>query len=256
MKESLSKFLMPILLMVACATHAQNVELEDIQGQQYQKNYPIGDGSSVTYNIPLPEGEWVVVRGNTYTTNNTAAKMKELFLATSDKQKLNAFMYIRAKVDGTSTRWLDEPCKGEDFLYRNDYGMKLWDQRCLTIRQSTFLQNSDNKVQQMAREFFAKQGIKYDVDAISVRFMTYTRGGKYLYVDIATFPSNYGLTAPTAASPVTSAWHRVNFGADPQKARYVKELAEWAEKYSEVIFKSFEQEKRQNVEIPAFGWKP
>ena len=153
-----------LLLALRCVpSHSQVVELTDIQGQKYQRNYPMLSGSTTYVNLPLPEGEWTVIRGDEYTVGSTEKKMREIFLATvRDVSTGNAvkdlanFLYVNANINGMPFRWFDEPCKGEDFIYMNKYDSGMWNQRCMTIRQSTFLSKSDNKVQQLSRNYFEK----------------------------------------------------------------------------------------------------
>jgi hypothetical protein len=254
MKKSF--FISCVLALSSAGLHAQTIEL-DIQPTVYKKTYPIGEGEGQVSNIPLPIGEWTTIRGDDYTGSTKGGesyKFREMFLTNVTDGNLNHFLYVKAKVSSTQVKWLDELCKGEDFIYKNDYGAKLWDQRCLTIRQSTFLQKSDNKVQQISRDYLNKNNIKFKLDAIGLSLTQYSRQGKYLVINLTVFPSNYGLENPTAASEVSSPWHLSNYKADPKKVKFIDALKTWAENYSDVLFKSFNEDKKQNVDIPAFAW--
>lgn len=202
---------------------AQTVELNGIAGQKFSSNYPIVNGSTTFMNIPLPAGEWTVVRGNEWTTNSTNKKMREIFLiATNDvdgnggiQKSVRHSIYINTSIDFTTTRWTDEPCKGQDFIYSNKYNSGIWDQRCMTIRQDGYLIRSDNKVQQITRDFLDKNNITYVTGMIRVRSMIYNRSGKFLELAFGVFPTDYGFEKPTEG--VDSPWHLSSYRKDPEK---------------------------------------
>jgi hypothetical protein len=246
----MKKFLFVFLIFICSVAHSQFIEL-DIQGKKFTKTYPIGDGK---YFIPLPGFEWTGVRGNKYTTSGTSSQMQEVVLSDMETKKLNMSMYVNAKIDGVSTRWLSEPCKGEDFIYKNDYKMTLWDQRCLTFKMDSYLQKTDNKVQSISRDFYSKSGIKHDYNAIVASYTQYTRGGKYLELKFYIFPSNYGFENPTTETLVTNPWFSSNYKLDPAKVKFVEALTVWAEIYSNILYKSFTEEKNQSTEIPKFEY--
>jgi hypothetical protein len=141
-----------VLTLTATTANAQYVPL-DMQGQKFSKFIDLGPEGSPMYSIPLPQGEWTFVRGNENTTNGSGSKMRATVLSDVTDGKLNMSMYFNAKVDNIPTRWGEEPCKINDAIYRNDYGTSLWDQRCTTIRVGGYLQQSDDKVQQISRDF-------------------------------------------------------------------------------------------------------
>jgi hypothetical protein len=250
----MKNYLLTAFILATSVSHAQFID-SDPQGQKFTNNIPLANGGTVFYSVPLPAGEWTAVRGNTYTTSSTNSKMQEMVISNIENKKLNMSVYINAHVDGNSARWLDEPCKGEDFIYKNDYGMKLWDQRCTTLKLGSYLQKSDNKVQQISRDFYAKEGIKHDYNNLQLTYTQYTRSGKYLVVQFYIFPSNYGFENPTADVLVTHPWYLSNYKNDPSKVKFVNELTTWAENYSNVLFTNFTESKTQKVVIPAFEYK-
>lgn len=239
---------------------AQTVELSGIAGQKFSSNYPIVNGSTTYINIPLPAGEWTVIRGNEWVVQSTSKKMREIFLINTLDKSINGDIkksvrhniYINTTIDSTSTRWLDEPCKGEDFIYSNKYNSGMWDQRCLIVRQDGYLARSDNKVQQSTRNYLDKNNISYTNSTISVKYMMYNRAGKFLELWIAVFPTDYGFEKPTEG--VSSPWHLSSYRKDPEKVKFIEGLRIWAEKYSDALYSNFMSDKPVTISVPKFNY--
>lgn len=238
--------------LAAGTASAQFVPL-DMQGQKFSKFVDMGPEGSPMYSIPLPQGEWTFVRGNETTTNGSGSKMRQYVLSDVTGGKLNMSVYLNVKVDGITTRWGEEPCKINDAIYRNDYGTALWDQRCTTIRMGAYLQQSDDKVQQISRDYYAKLGIKHSYNNLGVTMTQYTRGGKYLFLQFYVFPEAYGFENPTTSVLAASPWHASNYKSDPKKVKFIDALTKWAETYSDALFKNF-QDGKTKTEIPAFSF--
>ena len=257
----IKKFLTGICIsVVAMSAFAQFAEL-DMQPTNYQNNYPFGEGEVQVTNIPLPEGEWTVIRGNDITLQTrrdrgetSPYKMREVFISNVNNGRLNHFLYVYAQVTGISMYFNDEPCKGDNFIYKNDYGTRMWDQRCLTIQQGQVLGDQNSKPQQVARDFFAKNGIKFIPESLSVQFSQFDHIGRYLVVRLRIFPANYGLENPVISAGVSGHWTAANYKNYPNKVNFIEALKKWAENYSDVLYKSFKEGKPQNVVIPAFAW--
>lgn len=239
-----------VLGLLCAAANAQYIDFE-VQGKKFSNSYDIH------YAVPLPKGEWTGVRGNEYTVTirDSNPKFREVVLSNIENNNLNMSVYLKAKVDDISARWLDEPCKGEDFIYKNDYGTNLWKQRCLTIRASEYLQKADNKMQQISRDFYAKMNLKHPYNNLQVNITQYDSNGRFLQIQFYVFPNNYGLENPLVSVMAASPWHLSNYKADPKKVKFIESLKVWAEKYSDVLYQSYSTGKNNLTEVPAFTWR-
>jgi hypothetical protein len=244
------------LALTSIASTAQ-VELSGIAGQKFSVNYPILNESTTYANIPLPEGVWTVVRGDDWTTSN-GRKMRGIFLNTTTdvinspdtKKILRHSIYINTSFDSSTSRWLDEPCKGQDFIYSNKYSSGIWDQRCLTIRQEGYLAKSDNKVQQIARDFLNNNNTAWVSGRLTIKNVVYNGSGRFLEVSLGVFPTNYGFEKPYDS--VDSPWHLSRYKSDPEKVRFIDKLKEWSETYSDIIYSNFQSGKLSTVKMPEF----
>ena len=247
-----------LLLAFRCVTSpAQMVELTGIEGQKYQRNYPMVSGTTTFVNLPLPEGELTVIRGDEYTVGMTQKKMREIFLVTvkdvnkgNDVKDLVNFIYVKASISSSSFDWSDQPCKGEDWIYINEYDSSVLGQRCMTIRQSMFLNRSDNKVHQLTRSYFDKNNISFVNGGLTLSVTIFNRSGKFWLMNFVVFPTLYGLEKPTEG--MDSPWHLKKYKSDPEKVLFIDKLKVWAEAYSDIIFNNFKNEKQSTVYLPEF----
>jgi hypothetical protein len=240
------------LFFVFSIAHAQFVEL-DIQGQKFTKRFDVAYDGVVYNTVPLPAGDWTAVRGNQFTTSgNVSVRFEEIVMSNIENKNLNMSIYIKSKIDSNQAKWTDEPCKINDAIYKNNYGMTLWDQRCTSIRLSQYLQQSDNKVQQVSRDFYSKQGVKHAYNTLQVTFTQYLRSGNYLQVMFYIFPNNYGFENPVSDVLASHPWAPSNYKSDPEKVKFVEQLTAWAENYSNQLYKDFVSGKPLSTEISAF----
>lgn len=209
--------------------------------------------SSVIFELPLSPGKWSVENVLTRSSTGTAsAALKDVRLFRVRDGVLQEAIEITAKIDNININWTDEPCKIEPVLYKNDYGTKLWRQKCLTIRPVTFLQNN-NEPTRIALKDLADRGIKHDYNSIGVSYTRYGDYSKFLIVRHHVFPSVHGLDNPVVGIINTSPYHPSLIGSTPDKRRYVDAMA----KYFEGVVLAYDAayEGTSVQKIPAFVWQ-
>ena len=252
MKNNIASLLLSVFLVNFA--HAQFVDL-NFQGQKYSENFIVVNSGTTYANIPLPKGEWTAVRGNERTTSGPrGAKMRELILSDIANSQLNMSIFVTVRVNSSRFQWSDEPCKGSDFIYKNDFGTTLFDQRCLTIKLDTYLQNVNSDVQQISRDFYVKNGLKIQYITLQVTMTQFTSSGKFLKVQFYIFPGNYGFENPTTSVIVTHPWYVSNYINDPEKVKFIQQLATWANNYSDILYNGFQEEKQQKAEVKPFAY--
>ena len=249
------------LTMGTVVSYAQYVKL-NIQPTDYEKNYPMGQDESLTTNIPLPNGIWKTIQGdeNSRPTVNKRGiegppfKFRQIWMINERNGVLLHHLSITAKVNSLPMTFTDELCKGDDYIYKNNYGTKLWDQRCLTINQAPYLNQSGNHTQEMMQDYLNSKNIQYRHESINLTIQQFSRNGKNAKISLRFFPSNYGFIDPVSASGLASPWGISNIKSDPQKTKFINAIIDWAENYASIFFKSFDEEKAQDTPIPEFSW--
>ena len=188
--------------------------------------------------FPLVEGEWSVeyskLRSN---SSNSDFRDLNFFQFENGKLKLAAEYII--KVGGSGTQWLDEPCKVQPTLHKNDYGTRIWKQKCLVIEAIPFLQ-SNNEPTRLALNSLSKRGMKNDFNSLRMTYTRYGDSDKFMIVRLHFFPSVYGLENPTVGIINTSPWNPSNIPSDPGKTRFVNALIKYSERLVQSLDLAYE----------------
>jgi hypothetical protein len=210
-------------------------------GEKYSASFPVSNAKgSVFYKLPLPKGVWEVSYVNHRTTNSTNQPMVDVGLILIEDNFLKASVEITAASTSTQTRWNDEPCKLESIYHKNNYGTRLWTQKCLTLNPITFLQK-DNKVTNDAIQEFARRGIRHDFNAIRFAYTRYGDLSKFLIYKLSVFPSVYGLDNKMQSVMNASPWHPANAQLDPEKSKFINELVDFSERFVKDIDMHYEE---------------
>lgn len=210
--------------------------------------------SSVKFRLPLPPGWWEITTLNDFTSGGGVAKrMQRLSLHSVEDNKLKMAMLITAMTDSSSARWLDEPCKGtEAFLHKNDYGTKLWRQRCLIVRPVTFLQG-DNELTRASLQRLS--GIKFDFNAVSAIYTQYDERGVYVVYVLHFFPSTYGLENPLIGNLNMSPYHPSRVKGSGVNESFVAAVVAYSEQLAAAIDNSVAdggESASRKINLPPF----
>lgn len=183
--------------------------------------------SSVYAKVPLPEGHWEVFDSATRTSGGGGkGEMRDVrlmqFSGEPGSQKLLHAIEITMKVNSPNLNWLDEPCKVDPVLAKDDFGTSMFKQKCLTLRSELFLQ-SNNKTTLKAlvlvvREYF--------------------------------FPSAYGLENPKVGIANDSPWHPVRFAEVPQRKAFADAVFAYGEKTAPAFDQAYM--RKDPPAVPAF----
>ncbi len=225
----------------------------------YRVTEPSLGGTRLLHSIPLPPDDWLVVRTENYQASikgggSERIPMRSVSLAQVSKDnQVSMAAFIRSNASSQRMRWTDEPCKGSDFLFMNNFGGGIWNQKCLTIRLETYLQ-TNNAVQNQSREFLSTKGIKYAANTITANIYRLDDKGGYLFVSILLFPDRYGFENPIESVLARHPWHASLFKADPEKVKFINAYAKWAESYAETIFKLYDNPTAGIEEVKMFSY--
>jgi hypothetical protein len=225
-------------------------------GSVHEGSIAIKDGrnSSTVFDIPLSPGKWFVAHvANRNSTGSASAKIKDVRLARVDSGVLQEVMEISAKIESSNVNWTDEPCKVEPVLYKNDYGTRLWKQKCLTLGYMSFLQGN-NDATRLALRQFSDRSVRHDFNSIRADYTRYGDYGKLLIIRQHFFPSNYGLENPTVGMLNSSTYHPSLIGRDEKKKAMVEALSRHMESVVQAYDAAYDGSSPKRV--TAFAWPP
>ncbi len=223
------------------------------QGEVIRDSFKVyEDGKSnrgVIRSIPLPKGEWIVVNTSERKSQNiaivgeriTPINLVDLVLAQVDiNNQLIAAIYLTTNNTTQSYKWYIDYCKdsNDSFIYRNTYDGGFWQQRCTSIRPSTYLQSS-TPGQNAVRNFYNSKGIKFNANAIMVQLSEIGTNGDLLRLDFFYFPNTYQLENPIVGNLTLSPWFKTNYKQDPVKVKFIEGLQIWSDSYSNLLNKFF-----------------
>lgn len=208
--------------------------------------------SATVAKIPLPAGTWEVTDSVLRkSTGNQAADLREVRLiqVVKDDQGpvLQHALEVIMKVDGPNIRWNDEPCKISPVLAMNNYGTRLFQQKCLTLISDRFLQNNNSSTQRLLATL-AQRGVRHDFNALNLSYTRYGDFGYFLIVRQFFFPSRYGQENPRIGIPNESPWHPSQVAINPQRKRLVDAVFKYGEQIVPALDKAYLRDESGPIE--------
>lgn len=216
--------------------------------------------SETVAKIPLPAGTWEVTDSVLRkSTGNQAADLREVRLIQVGKDDqgpvLQHALEIIMKVDGPNIRWNDEPCKISPVLAMNDFGTRLFQQKCLTLIPDRFLQNNNGSTQRLLATL-AQRGVRHDFNALTLSYTRYGDFGYFLIVRQFFFPSRYGQENPRIGILNESPWHPSQVAMDPQRKKLVDAIFQYGERNVPALDKAYLREEAGLIEAFAMNRTP
>lgn len=132
--------------------------------------------------------------------------------ADAPKNRLLAIVNMQANLAqaGSAGDWTDEPCKGNDFLWKKSVGRAFSDINCATITHATkFLPDYPTVVR--------------------IQFTRYSSLARRLSYIVSVNPAFFGIENDPEPDWKTNSWNKEHLQKDPKKVEFVTRLEEWAE---------------------------
>lgn len=197
--------------------------------------------------IPLPPGTWEVSDSVLRKSlGNDAADMRDIRLIQVVKDEQGLVLHhtieIIMKVGGPNIPWNDEPCKISPVLAKNDFGTRLFKQKCLTLIADSYLQNNSAYTQKSLADL-ARRGVRHDFNALALTYTRFGDFGHFLIVRHFFFPSRYGLENPRIGMLNDSPWHPSRVGLDTARQRLVDAIFKYGEQMAPALDKAYLREE-------------
>lgn len=238
-----------VLLGVLVACFAPVVSSAQTTGSTVTGHVAVQEarGNKTVAKIPLPPGEWEVSDSVLRKSlANDAADMRDIRLiqVVKDDQglALHHTIEITMKVGGPNITWNDEPCKISPVIAKNDFGTRLFKQKCLTLISDGYLQNNSAYTQKSLADL-ARRGVRHDYNALTLTYTRFGDFGHFLIVRHFFFPSRYGLDNPRIGMPNESPWHPSRVGLDPARQRLVDAIFKYGEQIAPALDKAYLREE-------------
>lgn len=212
------------------------------------------DGAAGNLQLPIPGGQWEVQFARTrFGTGGGQAKMRDYGLFLAADGYLKSALEITAYTDTRNMRWTDEPCKVTgNVIFKNDYGTRLWKQKCLVVQTLGFLQKN-NQPTMDALAALAKRDLKNDFVGLRVTYTRYDDRNRFFTYKYWVFPGAYGLDNPNVAVG-SSPWYPGRLEKDPERSAFLDAVKRYTDGLVQALDAAFEN--REAPQISEFIYPP
>lgn len=234
-------------LLVSGAGMAQTI------GATFSGHTPIQDAHDrlTITNIPLPPGNWEVVESYVEkSTGHATVDIRNVRLIQIKDGFLNRVIEIGMNVGSQRARWLDEPCKVENTIAKDDFGTSMFKQKCLTLGAGTFLQQ-ENPVTERLRDLLGKRSVKHDSNTLMLRYTRYGDYGYYLSVNLHFFPTLLAKEDPLGFVTAATPWYSGRVITKEERTALFDAIFEYGRLVSNAFDLAYLREKSEP--LPAFG---
>jgi hypothetical protein len=197
--------------------------------------------SSARKVIPLPAGDWEVVRVREYDGyrirpndySNPPKMVDVALIQRSGKEMLMLLRVVSLREPVNVERWTQaDPCDRADTLHRNPFDSSVWDRNCLLVNHVTGFLKAETRQAEFAeiRQWVAEHGVELPATALNATIARLAARENFR-VQVWVNPA---LRHLDAAEPrwAANVFHRDWVGKDPARRRYVDEFIAWSEMFS------------------------
>jgi hypothetical protein len=221
---------------------SKDVDAQHSVGSTVQGQVTIQTSSEGTKVIPIPPGNWQVAYRNRFraanNSNGNANHFVETVLLEINNLTLKKVLYIRVNDDSLLKKYSDEPCKRDNTIHRNDYGTRLWTQRCLLVAHVTSYFNTDSKSVSATRALLLNNKVSFSNTVFGMAYTQFDTYGNFLTVSLRFNPEAYGFS-DTSSEYNFSAWHRDLIQKDPARAQFASRVINYSEAYATALQSAF-----------------
>lgn len=206
------------------------------------------------FEIPLPPGEWGLNYVKDRRGTGSSPKMRDYAFGLVENGFLKSAIEITVYVETRVMRWTDEPCKiNNPTIIKNDFGTRLWNQKCLSLIPTKFLQGN-NEITRSALDKLTSTGVRNDFNALMLTYTRYNDRNKYVRYKQYIFPTPYGLENPLVSVMGNSPWYPTRIQSDKEKSKFIDTLSQYADGLVAAVNTIFEGE--QIPAIPDLVYPP
>ncbi|MBC3813187.1 hypothetical protein [Undibacterium aquatile] len=207
--------------------------------------------------FPLPPGVWILtakykhrihLRG---TTNEGADVWTGYFVNLKNKQ-FRAAMELSASVSSTpTTRWMPEPCKRDDTVFKDSFNSRIDFPECLLITHNIkMFERSSQSWWHPTSIWFEEQEISLPTTTLATMYDKYQFGDCVL----VRFWFNPELAGMPPSKNVTqwskNDWHKNRLEKDPARSEYMQQFIAWSQSIPDAYRASLN--KKATIALPDF----
>jgi hypothetical protein len=203
------------------------------------------------YPIWKGDGQWRIVDIVRRDSSTNRVAIGEVTLFQIKNKKLLSVMTVSAPLGGDSVRWLGEPCKRDDMLYKADIGRSMWEDNCVTLNHLTNYANNPGGKAAELYALFKEQGIETPPTVLALTFTRNGTSGNFLNVILKVNPEAYGFEPEPEINWGRNAWNKTMSFRNPAKKQFIDALGTWGFTFAKQMDKALDQKQSAFDAIPA-----
>lgn len=179
------------------------------------------------YPVWKGDGQWRIIDIVRRDSSNNRVAIGDVALFQTKNKKLVSVMTVSASLGGDSVRWLGEPCKRDDMLFKADLGRSIWEDNCVTLNHHTnYVNNPSGKSAELYAQF-KEQGIETPPTVLVLTFTRNGTNGNFVNISLRINPEAFGLAREPEINWGRNPWNKTMSFNDPAKKRFIDALSAW-----------------------------
>ncbi len=190
------------------------------------------DASMGAYPIWNGEGKWRIFDiSKRETTGSSTVPAGNLELFQTEGKNFVAMMRVSANLGSASVKWLGEPCKRDNTLYKANIGKSVWQDNCVMINHISGFYANPPASGVALYALLKEQGIEIPPTVLQIEFTRNGSNGNFLHTILYVNPELMGFSRETEPNWARNPWHKTQSFNDPAKKQFIDALGAWALKF-------------------------
>jgi hypothetical protein len=205
------------------------------------------------YPIWKGDGQWRILDIVRRDSSSAKVAIGEVVLFQTKNKKLVSVMTVAAPLGGESVRWLGEPCKRDDMLFKANTGRSIWEDNCVTLNHLTNYANNPGGNAGELYAMFKEQGIETPPTVLALTFTRNGMNGNFVNVVLQVNPEAYGFAREPEVSWGRNPWNKTMSFNDPAKKQFIDALGAWGLLFSKQMDAALNQKQTAFDSIASLG---
>lgn len=206
------------------------------------------------YPIWNSDGKWRLfnLARRDSTGSSQTVPIGDVGLFQTENKKFVAVMKVSASLADGNLRWIGEPCKREDLLYKANIGKSTWEDNCVTINHISAYGNNPGGKDAELYALFVEQGVSPPPTILQLKFTRNGTHGNFLNITLSVNPEVMGFARETEVSWGKNPWNKTISYKDPAKKQFIDALGVWALQFAKQMDDALDKKVDAFASIPSW----
>lgn len=218
---------------------------------------PLAANASIAgYPIWQGEGKWQlvdIVRSDSTGDSVVPVPLGRVHLFQTEHKKFVALMEVSVNLaDRSGLRWLGEPCKRDDMLYKADIGKSIWQDNCVTINHITNFPGNPSGKRAELYALITAQGIEFPPTVLRIDWTRNGLDGNFYRVSLNINPELLGFKRETELNWGRNPWNKTMSFKNPEKKQFIDALGAWSLRFAQQMDAALDKQPAAFLSIPSW----